>query len=293
MGTGDVRALLYQQLGERKYDLLGLDRRDEAGGVTNPLVEAIVERSEGLPLYVRFLVEDLLTGHFELTGQLRRKLPQGLAAYYEDLLDRAQIDDVQALLPKLLAVVVWAQGPVAEGLLFEMLLRLEGVPPEEEDRLRADIRQGLQRVASMVRLAPLPEGGLGYEPYHTTFRDHFRASTARLGRTNARARDAFVTLTTDWRDGAGAAGRGHVCRHGPQHLLDENRHEDLYALGRDEAFLGAQAEELPGEPEAPLRTLRAALTAAGRGDAAAGMAEFLLRHGQRTQAIQHESPLTA
>ena len=35
-----VRAMLYQQLGEQKYELLGLDRRDESGDVTNALVEA-------------------------------------------------------------------------------------------------------------------------------------------------------------------------------------------------------------------------------------------------------------
>src|SRR5262249_41489796 len=150
----------YQELGDQKYELLGLDRRDADGNVTNALVEAIVAKSEGLPLYVRFLVEDLLTGHFELTGRLKSKLPQGLAAYYEDLLERTGIDDVQGMLPKLLGAVVWAQGPVAGELLFELLRRLENVSPPEEERLRVDIRQGLRRVASMVRLAPLPEGGL-------------------------------------------------------------------------------------------------------------------------------------
>jgi hypothetical protein len=299
MSSGDVRALLYQELGEQRYELLGLDRRDAAGNVTNPLVEAIVAKSEGLPLYIRFLVEDLLTGHFELTGRpeltgrLKSKLPQGLAAYYEDLLERTGIDDVQGMLPKLLAAVVWAQGPVAAELLFELLRRLENVSPDEEERLRADIQQGLQRVGSMVRLAPLPEGGLGYEPYHTTLGDHFRASTTRLGRTNSRAREVFVALTKDWRRIAGAAARRYVFRHGPQHLLDEKRHDDLYALARDEAFLRTQAEELPGEPEAPLRTLRAALIAAGRRDDAAGMVEFLLRHAEQTQGLQNESPLAA
>ncbi len=293
MSSSDVRAMLYQQLGEQKYELLGLDRRDESGDVTNPLVEAIVARSEGLPLYVHFLVEDLLTGHFELTKHLKSKLPQGLAAFYDDLLGRAQIDDVQALLPKMLGTIVWAQGPVAGELLFELLRRLENERPEKWDRLRADIQQALLRAASLVRPGPLPEGELGYVPCHTTFQDHFRTNSTRLGRTNDQAHDCFVRLTNDWRNIAEAAARRYVFRHGPQHLLDENRQEDLYALARDEAFLQAQAEGLPGEPEAPLRTLQAALTAAGQRDDAAGMAEFLLRHAARTHALQSESPLGA
>ena len=207
MGGDDIRAMLYEQLGEQKYELLGLDRRDDLGKVTNPLVEAIVEKSEGLPLYVRFLVEDLRTQQFELTVKQMSKLPQGLTAYYEGLLDRVSVDDVQALLPKLLGVIVWAQGPVAGELLFEILRRMENVPAEEEERLRADIQEGLNRVASMIRPASLPEGGLGWEPYHTTFRDHFRASKQRLERTNNRAREAFVRLTIDWRNVKGAEGR--------------------------------------------------------------------------------------
>jgi hypothetical protein len=292
MSRGDVRALLYQRLGEQKYELLGLDRRDESGDVTNPLVEAIIARSEGLPLYVHFLVADLLTGHFELTRHLKSKLPQGLAAYYEDLLTRAQIDDVQALLPKLLGTIVWAQGPVAASVLFELLRRLENERPEKWDRLRADVEQGLQRAANLVRPGSLPEGEPAYLPCHTTFQDHFRASP-RLGRTNDQARDSFVRLTTDWRDITEPAARRYVFRHGPQHLLDRGRHEELVALARDAAFLQAQAEELPGEPDAPLWTLQAALTAAGRRDDAAGTAEFLLRHARHTHALQNESPLGA
>jgi hypothetical protein len=293
MSTGDVRAMLYQQLGEQKYELLGLDRRDESGDVTNPLVEAIVARSEGLPLYVHFLVEDLLTGHFELTRHLKSKLPQGLAAFYDDLLGRVQIDDVQAILPKLLGAIVWARGPVAGELLFELLRRLENERPEKWDRLRADIRQALLRAASLVRPGPLPEGEFGYLPCHTTFQDHFRTSSTRLGRTNDQARDAFVRLTNDWRNVAEAAARPYVFRHGPQHLLDGDCLAELYALAGDEAFLQAQAEELPAEPEAPLRTLQAALAAAARHDDAGGMAEFLLRHARQTQALQNESPLSA
>ena len=292
MTAGDVRAMLYHQLGEQKYELLGLDRRDESGRLTNALVEAIVERSEGLPLYVRFLVEDLLTGHFELTARLKSKLPQGLDAYYQDVLERAHIDDVQGMLPTVLGIIVWAQGPVPVPLLVEVLRRLENVAAPEHERLREDIQEGLRRVASMVRQAPLPEGDRGYEPYHSTIRDHFRASR-RLERTNQRVREAFVSLATDWRSVSEPVARRYVLRHGPGHLLDEGRRQDLYALARDAAFLARQEAELPSEPEAPLTTLQAALLTAAGADDAAGMSEFLLRHAERAHALQMESPLTA
>jgi hypothetical protein len=102
-----------------------------------------------------------------------------------------------------------------------------------------------------------------------------------------------VRLTSDWRSVSEVEARRYLVRNGPQHLLDEARHVELFALAHNELFLSAQAEELPAEPEAPLRTLQAALIAAARRDDAAGMAEFLLRHAQRTHALQAESPLVA
>jgi serine protease Do len=295
MGAGDVRELLYQELGEQKYRLLAEDTRDESDKLTNALVVAIVEKSEGLPLYVHFLVEDLLTGEFALDRSLIDRLPRGLGAYYDDLLGRIGVGAVQALLTPLVASVVWARGPVAEEMLLELMFRRKLLRRREDGQARERLQQGMQAVGSMLRQAPLPEGRFGYEPYHLTFRNHFRRDeTGRIADQNDLARDEFCELTLDW---AGlpphAAARLYVLRHGPAHLLEEQRWEELYALARDEAFLRAQAEELPAEPEAALRTLQAALTAAAQRDDAAGMVEFLVRHAEQAQALQSQSPLAA
>jgi hypothetical protein len=295
MSAGDLRAMLYRELGETKYPLLGLDLRDASGNVTNPLVDAILARSEGLPLYIHFLVEDLLTGRFQSGPDLIGQLPRGLVAYYDDLLRSLGLGALQALLTPLVASVVWAGGPLAEEVLLELMFRRKVIRRREAEQARARLREGLQAVAAMLRVAPLAGGGLGYEPYHLTFREHFRRDeAARVGDQNDLARDEFCELTRDWAElQPHEPARLYVFRHGPQHLLDEKRREDLYALARDKAFLRAQAEELPAEPEAPLRALRAALTAAGRCEDAADMAEFLLSHAERTHGLQSESPLTA
>jgi len=43
--------------------------------VENPVVSVIVERAEGLPLYVRHVLEDLRSGHFRI-ADLPHKLPR-------------------------------------------------------------------------------------------------------------------------------------------------------------------------------------------------------------------------
>jgi hypothetical protein len=56
-------------------------------------VQAVVERAQGLPLYVRFVVEDVLAGHFRFRD-LPRQLPPSLRAYYDDLLRRLAVGDL-------------------------------------------------------------------------------------------------------------------------------------------------------------------------------------------------------
>src|SRR5262249_27119570 len=73
MSDDDVRALLYQV--RSKYEVL--DAR--------AYVDAIVDRSEGSPLYLRMLLEDLSEGRLTF-GQIQA-LPQGVRAYFARILE--------------------------------------------------------------------------------------------------------------------------------------------------------------------------------------------------------------
>ena len=85
MTDADIRGMLIDGAGQLKYDLLALDQ-EKNDAVRNAAVEAVVMHAEGLPLYVRFVVEDLCTGHF-IFADLADKLPPSLSAYYNDLLE--------------------------------------------------------------------------------------------------------------------------------------------------------------------------------------------------------------
>lgn len=66
MKADDIRGLLIEGTGSRKYDLVLRDeeRVDPAGGsvVANAAVDAVVERAKGLPLCVHFVVQDIPAG---------------------------------------------------------------------------------------------------------------------------------------------------------------------------------------------------------------------------------------
>src|SRR5712671_3283477 len=90
--------------------------------VENPVVSVIVDRAEGLPLYVHHVLEDLRSGHFRF-ADLPHKLPRGLAAYYDDLLRRMSIGDLQAVLTPLVVTLAWEREPLSEEILQLLLER--------------------------------------------------------------------------------------------------------------------------------------------------------------------------
>src|SRR5262249_28230482 len=81
------------------------------------------------------------------------------------------------------------------------------------------VAQGLRAAQSMVRLAPLPGGGHGYEIYHHTFRQYIREDrSGDIGPQNDFAKESFCQLAREWSTlPAGHPARRYVVRHGLAH----------------------------------------------------------------------------
>jgi hypothetical protein len=126
---------------------------ERAGAVVNALVAAVVARADGLPLYVRFVVEDVLVGHLTFDSALPGKLPRGLSAYYNDMLRRFAIGELQALLTPLVVSVAWAKAPLEETLL-ELMLRRKVLLVGGEEAAEQTLRRGLDEAGVMLRVVP-------------------------------------------------------------------------------------------------------------------------------------------
>lgn len=290
LSEGEVRQMIDARIGPAHFARLLANDTDRDGGTYNQLTDAITRRAAGLPLYVHFVCEDVLTGHLPLDGTLHAKLPDSLAKYYDDLLRRRGVGDVDALKTPLVVLVAWALAPLDADTLRELLQRRRSLP---RDRAKADhlLARGLEAVQSMLRAVSLEGGRVGYEPYHLTFRDHIRADDGVSGESDT-ARDLYCECAADWsRFAAETPARQYLLRHGSEHLLREKRWDELAAVARDVAFLTAQQVELPTDPGSVIRTLQHALTAAGEQDSGIGMAEAVLRLADRHEQLRQASPL--
>ena len=71
---------------ERTSDVL----RVCADTVKSAFVDEVTERSEGLPIYIKLVVDDIKGGILNALDESER-LPDGLSSYYQKLLDRLNI----------------------------------------------------------------------------------------------------------------------------------------------------------------------------------------------------------
>jgi WD40 repeat protein len=257
MSPQDVRAMLLDGAGRFKYDLLRLDE-EQGPEVLNEAVAAVVERAGGLPLYVRFVVKDIEAGHFRFSD-LRHRLPPGLSAYYEDLLQRLAIGDLHALLTPLMVSIAWGREALGTEILLLLMQRRKALVGGEQ--AIETLREGLQRLGAMVR-AVTSAGGLGYEPYHPTFRDFVkRNDSGRLTQQNALTEAEFCDLARDWqRIPPGHSARLYALRHGPATLRQAGRPQEAADLLLDLRVLEARVEaglvfELPGDFMETVRAL--------------------------------------
>ncbi len=241
MSDADIRGMLLEETDALKYELLRLDV-ERPSAIDNAAVQAVVRRAAGLPLYVRHVIHDLLTGAFR-ADELERRLPPGLHAYYDNLLARLALGELQALLTPLIVTLAWAQAPLEEETLLLLLVRRK-ILQRGDEYDRALLRRGLEALSSMIRATVVPRGGHVYEPYHLNFREHIRAdATSFIGRENAKARDELCALAQDWASlPRSHPARTYAVRYGPRMLLEAGRYDDLVRLLTDLFFLEAKAE---------------------------------------------------
>lgn len=86
MREEDIRGMLLDRIGALRKRLLAQDR-EKGDAVLNPFIERVARCAAGLPLYVKYVVGDVLGGRYRvLDGE--ENLPDGLHAYHEELLRR-------------------------------------------------------------------------------------------------------------------------------------------------------------------------------------------------------------
>jgi WD40 repeat protein len=246
MSTDDIRAMLMAYIGPLRKTLL---RRDTEDGerIANPFVDKVARLSEGLPLYVKYVVGDILARRYRVLDA-GETLPPGLDAYHAELIRRLGIGDLQQVLTPLAATLAVAWEPLPVPALADLLCRRTLVP-EGEPGL-ALIRKALGLIQSMIRAArtPVDRDGRdepGYVLYHHSLAQHM-AESAACTHSVAEARRSLAEQAKTLRTGPPAP---YLYRRGIAHLLESGKPGAALALLTDFDYLMDRLRTLP-DPDA-------------------------------------------
>jgi hypothetical protein len=217
MSKDDIRGMILEKIGSLRKKLL-LNDREEGDDVINPFIDLAVRRAQGLPIYIRYLIGDIISGKYRMLDG-HEDLPENLQAYYEELLRRLGIGDLQNVLTPLVCTLATAHEPLSEEELREVLVFRKIL--QDGDSGRELLHRGLGAVQSMLRQAPNAGGQKGFTLYHASMCEHILQS-ATANQSVALSRDAWADLAEQSETYPEGLSK-YLWRNGIEHLIESDR----------------------------------------------------------------------
>jgi WD40 repeat protein len=246
MSAADIRAMLLEGLGNARYALLKRDD-PESDEARNVFVDRVVALSQGLPLYVHLLIEDLCSG--QLTVREEAKLPEGLIAYYDALIQRIGLSTVQRDLTMMVCLLARVQEPLAADALALLLAHA----PDEAGTYSKRIEDALRIGRSLLRQAPTRDAVHGWALYHQSFRDYVGGTSEilpapALADAVQEAEGKLCRMADEWKSLPKGGLSNHLFRWGTKYALwwqDEPGVQTAHGRLTDFAYLQARTWALP------------------------------------------------
>ena len=237
MGIGDIRTMLLEKIGPLRKRLLENDRQ-QGELMINPFIERVAELAKGLPLYVKYVVGDILNNRFRALDAGER-LPPSLEAYHEELLHRCAISTQHQTITPLAVTLAAAKQPLPVEVLAALLHRRTLAP--EGERGVEIVQQCLSAIAPMLRRAVTSEGTVGYTLFHHSLRQHISDSEATRGAIDLAREEFCHAALSPVRDKA----TQYIYRHGIAHLIEMAHLDEALCLLIDFTYLMARLRTIP------------------------------------------------
>jgi len=249
-------------------------------------VRMLREKTDGLPLFVRYLMDDLLQAVKEGKSpeQVLERTPKGFSEYVrEQFKQLAKLVRNEKGVRDLFALLTVAKGALRQDEVEELTglfaLDLEDLPHQ----VTRWFSIGKTRSSADMPTADMATYSFAHPLLAEEFRKH-------LGKEARQMEERLLEWCANWREHPSFP---YILRHYADHLYDKWRmtneqmtYDALCRLALDPDFKQAQTEHLPDEPNLPLKTVQLALDAAIQLEDAPMMARLLIEHAKRAQIEQ-------
>jgi NACHT domain len=298
-----VAAYLNDELDRKRYAFLRNEQTSRA--FLNRLTST---GDSSLPLYLKFLADDLRSGRFSVDNSA--DLPKDLTAYYNDLINRIQLDSARDVLQTYIALLAVAYTPLPESFLRRLLSE---EPLADDWDWEAVFTQTLRLGNVLTRTIPIwKNAAKGHTLYHPSFRahllgmekKHYSPGTVPMAPSIRKARKYFNRFCQDWRnlspDWRNSANDNYELDYAIRHIF---RHANEFGLEADAMLRLANDDDLVrARLERKLATMHGAWLCQHFEDAGKARDEFARSFckrwgasGSKTKelAIEHKKELVA
>ena len=224
MRESEIREMLLNHLtGELRKRLISQDQ-ERGEQVINPFIDKMAKAAHGLPLYVRYVINDIWAGRYRLLDAGER-LPPSLNAYHEEHLRRCSVSSLhQVLTPMVALLAVVHEDPTVD--ILAALLRQRTLVPAGEAGLML-VQEGLNELESMIK-RKREDGQIHYALHHDSLRQHIQDSP-HMRQAVETAREFLGDVALQVKPDAAAH---YLYRYGIDHLIEDGmeRHQDALRL---------------------------------------------------------------
>jgi tetratricopeptide (TPR) repeat protein len=252
-------------------------------------VRMLREKTDGLPLFVRYLMDDLLQAVKEGKSpeQVLERTPKGFSEYVkEQFRQLAKLVRNEKGVRDLFALLTVAKGALRQDEVEELTglftLDLEDLPHQ----VTRWFSIGKTRSSADMPTADMATYSFAHPLLAEEFRKH-------LGKEARQMEERLLKWCENWREHPSFP---YILRHYAEHLYEKcpmtnermtdeqmTNYAELCRLALDPEFAQAQTQHLPDEPNLPLKTVQLALDAAIQLEDAPMMARLLIEHAKRAQ----------
>ncbi|MFZ2955633.1 MAG: HEAT repeat domain-containing protein [Candidatus Ozemobacteraceae bacterium] len=236
MKASDIRAMILEKTGTLRKNLLVKDI-GQGDKLMNPFIERVIERSGGFPLYINYVISDLLENRMKFMDAGER-LPPSLATYHDDLLSRIIRGGTGKGLSEIASLLAVAREPLGIPAMADFIL-WKRIAPNEEQALIL-VREGISELQIILKNAQTADGDEGFALFHSSLRDHMENSSLnRKFISMVRKSLGDMLMYPKFRKSPIGL---YLRRWGFQHLLEEKRWGDAEKLLLDIDYLEAKAQ---------------------------------------------------
>jgi len=248
----EIRAMLEKELTSAALlkTLAEFDLQDtpEDAISENKYVRNVLEHSEGLPLYIHLLVEDLKIGIRKLDDE---RLPDSLRDYYDEIMNRIGLSRVKRDLTDIIAVLAVTREPMERDALAQLLTDGDSDWQSYCSKVDAALSAG----ASLLRIAKSEDQGDGYVLYHQSYREYLLSGESPLeDLPDEMRKKKFLNLADKWDVLPDGNLKNHLFRQGTAYGIDAGGGYSEQAAERlcNFAYLMKRLKSLPASEVASL-----------------------------------------